>query len=167
MEDINVLDYKIEVNRDDEGDYIAIMPELGCIADGTTIEEAINELKEVAADFIKLAKEDGKMIPRPKRHEEEINYSGKLSLRIPKSLHKIISIQAEKEGCSINQLITMYISMGAGNEFGKNHLSVNLDVDSPLFQNLIRKPWKGYEPPQENRLFDLGMGSTVSDFTLD
>lgn len=45
----------------------------------------------------------------------------KLSLRIPKSLHKQVSDISDKEGCSINQLIMMYVSMSVGNEFGVFH----------------------------------------------
>lgn len=65
MENFKVLGYKVEINKNDEGDYIAKIPQLGCIADGKTIDEAINGLKEVAEEFIRLAKEDGKSIPVP------------------------------------------------------------------------------------------------------
>jgi len=90
------------------------------MADGPTIGDAIDELREVAEDFIRLAEEDDKLIPIPEKYEEEINYSGKFTLRMPKSLHKMVTEQAEKEECSINQLILTYISMGLGNEFGKS-----------------------------------------------
>lgn len=64
IENINVFDYKIEIEKadDDEGGgYIATISELGCIGDGNTIEEAINDVKEVAENLIKIAIEDGKM----------------------------------------------------------------------------------------------------------
>ena len=64
-----MLDYKIEINKDDDGDYIVKIPKLGCIADGNTIDEAVNELKEVAEEFIRLAEEDGKSIPTPEKYE--------------------------------------------------------------------------------------------------
>ena len=142
MEKINVLDYKIEIVRDDDGDYIARIPKLGCIADGKTIDEAISELKEVAEDYLRLAVEDGKPIPLPEKYQEEIDYSGKFTLRMPKSLHKMVAEQAEKEECSINQLILMYISMGLGNEFGKNQVSISIDGFNNLIQPLIKERWK-------------------------
>ncbi|MDR1117664.1 MAG: type II toxin-antitoxin system HicB family antitoxin [Oscillospiraceae bacterium] len=37
------------------------------------------------------------------RLEAEIEYSGKLSLRVPKSLHKTLIESAKKEGVSLNQ----------------------------------------------------------------
>jgi antitoxin HicB len=127
IDKIDVLDYKILIEKasDEEGGgYIATIPELGCIGDGNTVEEAINDVREVAENILEIAKEDGKEIPVPQKYKHKEEYSGKLSLRIPKTLHKMLSSQAEKERCSINQLITTYISLGLGNEFGKNQVSV-------------------------------------------
>lgn len=145
-ENINILDYKIEIERvadDDGGGYIATIPELGCIGDGDTVEEAINDVREVAENLIKIAKEDGKDIPAPQSYKHEEDYSGRLTLRIPKTLHKMLSLQAEKEGCSINQLIIAYISMGIGNEFGKNQVSIiNIDASPYIIEGLIKEQWK-------------------------
>lgn len=143
MRKFDVFDYKIEITKDEEGDYIVRIPKLGCTADGHTIEEAINELKEIAEEFLRLAEEDGKLIPIPEKYEGETDYSGKFTVRMPKSLHKMVAEQAEKEGCSINQLIVMYISMGVGNEFGKNQVSISFE--SPpfeRFQILLNDQWK-------------------------
>lgn len=167
MKNINVLDYKIEINKDDDGDYIAIMPKLGCMADGATIDEAINELMEVAEDFIKLAKEDGKIIPMPEKYEEEINYSGKLTLRIPKSLHRMVTKQAEKEGCSINQLITTYISLGIGNEFGKKHVSINLDMSSHIVEENVKQQWKKHVPTKEDETLNFNFGEVLTPSELN
>lgn len=38
MEKFDVLDYKIEIIRDDEGNFIAEISKLGCVADGKTID---------------------------------------------------------------------------------------------------------------------------------
>lgn len=64
IENINVSDYKIEIKKvdDDGGGYIAIIPALGCIGDGSTEEEAIADVREVAKNLIEIAKEDGKAI---------------------------------------------------------------------------------------------------------
>lgn len=65
MENFKVLGYKVEINKNDEGNYIARIPQLGCIADGKTIDETIDQLREVAQEFLRLAKEEGKLIPTP------------------------------------------------------------------------------------------------------
>ena len=43
---------------------------------------------------------DNENIPDPISDDD---FSGKFTLRLPKSLHKLLSIQAEKEGISLNQ----------------------------------------------------------------
>jgi len=42
--------------------------------------------------------------------QEISNFSGNIKLRLPKSLHFTLAIQAEKEGISLNQLCLMYLS---------------------------------------------------------
>lgn len=129
---INISDYKIEINKvieEEGGGYMASMPTLGCMADGDTIEEAIKELKEVANDLIEFALEKGTKIPDPKKYKIEDDYSGKLTLRLPRSLHKQLSERADEENCSINQLINNYISMGIGYNFGNKSISINFNGD--------------------------------------
>lgn len=129
---INILDYKIEINKvaeEEGGGYMASMPTLGCMADGETLEEAIEELKEVANDLIEFALEKGTKIPEPKEYKIEDDYSGKLTVRLPKSLHKQLSERAEEENCSINQLINNYIAMGIGYNFGNKSISINFNAD--------------------------------------
>jgi predicted RNase H-like HicB family nuclease len=47
--------------------FVAEMPELkGCIAHGGTQDEALKQVKIVADEWLKLAKEEGWKIPEPK-----------------------------------------------------------------------------------------------------
>lgn len=47
--------------------FVAEMPELkGCIAHGDTADEALQEVKMVAEEWLRLAKEKGWPIPEPK-----------------------------------------------------------------------------------------------------
>jgi len=47
--------------------FVAEIPELsGCIAHGTTQDEALNEVNIVAEEWLTLAKEKGWQIPEPK-----------------------------------------------------------------------------------------------------
>lgn len=62
--------YKYEVivywSEEDEA-YIAEVPELaGCMADGKTYEEVINNVQVVISEWIETAKTEGRSIPRPK-----------------------------------------------------------------------------------------------------
>lgn len=50
---------------DDDEAFIAEVPELaGCSADGATYEEAIERVQEVMEEWIAMAKELGRPIPR-------------------------------------------------------------------------------------------------------
>ena len=47
--------------------YIAEVPELaGCIADGSSYQEAVNNAKQVIDEWIEMAVELGRYIPEPK-----------------------------------------------------------------------------------------------------
>lgn len=150
----NKYNYKVEIiklSEDDGGGFLAEVPKLpGCISDGETREEALVNVQDAIKCWIETAEELNRKIPLSEEYKEEEDFSGKLSLRIPKSLHKNISEMAEKEGCSINQLIMMYISMGVGNEFGKKHVSVNVTAPDDLLQRLVNNKWDNFSSKRLN-----------------
>ncbi|MCD8036491.1 MAG: type II toxin-antitoxin system HicB family antitoxin [Clostridiales bacterium] len=62
--------YKYEIiiywSKDDNA-FIAEVPELsGCMADGATTAEAVNNVEKVISEWIETAKELGREIPEPK-----------------------------------------------------------------------------------------------------
>jgi predicted RNase H-like HicB family nuclease len=61
-------DYHINVfYSEEDGCYVADVPDLKfCSAFGTTAEEAVRELQIAKAAWLKVAKERGKRIPKPK-----------------------------------------------------------------------------------------------------
>ena len=51
----------------EDNSFIAEVPELpGCMADGKTYEEVINNVQIVISEWIETAKSQGRSIPRPK-----------------------------------------------------------------------------------------------------
>ena len=81
--------YPIEVfwNDEDEG-YIAVVPDLaGCNAWGKTEAAAIREAHDAIAAWIKAAKSMKRAIPAPSKPADEMAYSGKFLMRVPKRLH--------------------------------------------------------------------------------
>lgn len=107
-----------EVLVDEDGGYLASVPELpGCFADGATLEEALANLDDVLEDWLAVAIESDDEIPPPRR-VEHISYSGRFSVRVPKSLHRLLAERASAEGCSLNQLVTMALSASAGGPRG-------------------------------------------------
>ena len=102
---------KIEYNTEDN-DYIVTVPDLpGCSAFGDTPEEAAHEAQTAIELWLDSARQIGKPIPEPSRHED---YSGKFNLRIPKSLHHALADRAQDEGISLNQLALYYLSNSVG-----------------------------------------------------
>jgi len=61
--------------------------------------------------WIETAIKEGREIPKPKNIYDE-DFSGKFTLRLPKTLHKELTIQAEEEEVSINQYLLYLITKG-------------------------------------------------------
>lgn len=94
--------YIIKPISDESGNYYyAHVLELdGCQTTGDTFEEAYANLKEAMEGWIEAKLVGGFDIPMPVGYE---NYSGKFIVRIPKSLHYKLAVEAEQEGISLNQ----------------------------------------------------------------
>lgn len=104
--------------EDDGGGWLAEVVELpGCMSDGETREEALKNLEEAKRAWIKVAFKRGLEIPLPRGLEEE--FSGRLTLRMPKVFHKQLARAAEKEGVSLNQFILSILSFGYGALYGR------------------------------------------------
>lgn len=83
----------------------------GCIATGDTPAETLSALEETAADWLEAALAHGQHIPDPVDNSE---FSGRLALRLPKSLHKKATRVAEREGVSLNQFIVASLAECVG-----------------------------------------------------
>jgi antitoxin HicB len=102
------LPYKIVLYPSPEGGYAIEIPELpGCLSQGQTIEEAMLMIEDAKRAWIDIALQDGEFIPEP---DSINNYSGKLNIRIPKSLHKSLAERAKQEKVSLNQFIVHKLS---------------------------------------------------------
>ena len=87
----------------DESDsyYYATVKEFdGCMSHGDTYTEAFENIRIAMEGWIETKLENGFPVPEP---IEENQYSGKFVLRIPKSLHAQLAMDAEREGVSLNQ----------------------------------------------------------------
>ena len=99
----------IEPTKDESGFYYVgrIMEFDGCTADGETKEEAIQSLNEAMELWIETKTANGFAVPEPM---QESKASGKFTLRIPKSLHQRLTMEASKEGISLNQY-ALYVTI--------------------------------------------------------
>ena len=81
--------------------YFATVREFdGCMSHGDTYSEAFENIQEAMRGWIEVKLENGFSIPSP---VDDKHYSGKFVLRLPKSLHARLALEAENEGVSLNQ----------------------------------------------------------------
>jgi antitoxin HicB len=114
----------------------------GCIVTGDTAAKALEALEDAADGWVRAALEKGQPIPQPIDNNNE--YSGKLVLRIPKSLHKKATWLAEREGVSLNQFITASLSESVGGKYYSNifvsavtSVVSNLNIGVPSAVNVM------------------------------
>lgn len=100
-----------------------IMEFPGCIAVGESASEALENLEEAAKGWLLATLESGQNIPQP--IENSNDFSGRLVLRIPKSIHKKASWIAEREGVSLNQFITSSLAESIGERQKTNNVVVS------------------------------------------
>ncbi|MCL4442194.1 MAG: type II toxin-antitoxin system HicB family antitoxin [Firmicutes bacterium] len=107
------LPYKIEIVPSPEGGYAAKIVELpGCISQGQTLEEVIANIEDAKVCWLEVALDEGTPIPEPILSSKD--YSGKLVVRMPKSLHRVLVEKAKEENVSLNQYINFQLSKGIG-----------------------------------------------------
>ena len=96
----------------EEGGFTAQILEFpGCLAEGETPDEAYKNLEVTAKGWINAALEMGQTIPEPL---SENIYSGKISLRTSRSLHRDAAKFADRDRVSLNQYICMAIAEKVG-----------------------------------------------------
>ncbi len=84
--------------------YARVLEFDGCQSTGETYEEAFQNIKEAMQGWIEAKLEGGFKVPKPINAN---GFSGKFVVRIPKSLHCKLTMEANKEGVSLNQY-TLY-----------------------------------------------------------
>jgi predicted RNase H-like HicB family nuclease len=97
------LNYEVRLSFDPEDKiYIARVPELqGVHSNGSTQEEALENVKEVIALHLQVLEEDGEDIPVPL---SERDFSGQMPLRMGKDVHRDLVTTAKAENKSANEL---------------------------------------------------------------
>jgi antitoxin HicB len=110
LEDYLKFDYPMELIRDrDEGDaWVASVPDLpGCNSYGDSVSEAVKNVTKMKALWIRGRYDSHLPIPEP---SDEDDFSGKFVLRIPKSLHRSLAFQAQRQGVSLNHYASYLLS---------------------------------------------------------
>ena len=115
MKQIKIPDYPFTIRHltsKEGGGYLIEYPDLpGCMSDGETIEEAINNGRDAIICWLAAAKEAGHNIPKPGDLDKQ---SGKWVQRVPKSTHLRLVKKAKEEGVSLNTLVVSILAEGLG-----------------------------------------------------
>lgn len=80
----------------------------GCQSTGDTLEELYDSLNEAMEGYLEVKIENNLPIPVP---DKASNYSGKFNVRLPRTLHQRLAMEAEKEGVSLNQLVLYKLAL--------------------------------------------------------
>ncbi len=96
-----------KLSKAEGGGYLAEFPDLpGCMADGATAAEALIESQDALKSYLASVKKHGDKLPAP---GESV-----WRQRAPRSLHRRLQVEAEREGVSFNTLVISMLSEGLG-----------------------------------------------------
>jgi predicted RNase H-like HicB family nuclease len=101
--------YRINVGWSaEDGAYVADVPALrSCSAHGDSVDEAVREVVAAAGSILEVLAEDGREPPPPDVRRLP---SGRLLLRLPRSLHQGLIEIADADGVSLNQEIVALLA---------------------------------------------------------
>ena len=90
------------------------------LPDACDYAESASDAYDLAIDTIETSAEifarDGRAFPPPARPQDD--FSGRVTLRLPKRLHRQLAGTAESEGVSLNQHLLNVLSYDAGSRTG-------------------------------------------------
>lgn len=106
--------YTRAVIPDEGGGYHAAVLEFpGCFAQGETVSQTYKELEGAAEAWIDARLSQGQEVPEP---FDNIGYSGNISLRLPRTIHKRAVIMAERDRVSLNSFLMAAVASRVGAE---------------------------------------------------
>lgn len=142
--------YRITVQRRETEDGILFEGTVHEFPDVATYGDSHSDAYELVVDAIeslhKLASMQGRSFPLPSQRESE--YSGKFVVRMPKWLHRDLSVEAAEQGVSLNSYTLSVLSA---------HESVHAKYDSTVAH---------VEIIPDDRISYVSSGSTTDIFNL-
>lgn len=116
------------INKDESVSWVVEFPDLpGCSAVGATEEEALLQAKDASELWLEEYYEQHNSYPVPRETRNE--YSGKFMVRLPKSLHKSLVLEAEEEGVSLNSMVNTLLAQKFGER--KAQRTINITINQP------------------------------------
>ncbi|QKK02911.1 MAG: toxin-antitoxin system HicB family antitoxin [Pseudomonadota bacterium] len=125
---MNAHSYNITIRQievDGQELFEARVRELPDVLDfGDTWEEAYELAVDTIQTTAEIMTERGRSMPEPAAVEDD--YSGRITLRVPKTLHRRLAEQSGTEGISLNQYLVSLLAFHAGTTFASQDSARNL-----------------------------------------
>lgn len=110
------------LSAEDGGGYLITFPDLpGCMSDGETEAEAVENGRDAFVAVVSALHDMGREIPAPSFGPDDASApgaSGKFVARVPKSIHAKLTSRAKAEGVSLNTLVLSMLAEGLGRREG-------------------------------------------------
>ena len=105
-----------QLSKEDGGGFLVTFPDLpGCMSDGETEAEAVDNGRDAFKVWVSARADFGKEIPPPLYRPDTVpEVSGKFVTRLPKSVHAKLAERAKAEGVSLNTLVLAMVAEGLG-----------------------------------------------------
>ncbi len=146
------LPYTIELVKDqDEPDWFVRVKELpGCMSQGATPDEAISMIREAMELWLDGMLEEGLPIPEPAPAFPD--FSGKFVVRIPRSLHRKLAEQADRDEVSLNTFVTAALAEAVGYRAAANaSATYTMPIKAPEAQPAVAESGPVYETSTEKK----------------
>jgi len=109
VEEYMSLPYAIEITPDEDSYFVKVKELEGCMSVGDSKTDALTMIEDAMREWLAVAIEDGIEIPLPEAMQAD-RYAGKFPLRLPKTLHRKLAENADKDGISLNQYMVSLLS---------------------------------------------------------
>lgn len=126
------------------------------MSQGETLEEALANLEDAKESWIEVELEDGHPIPEPREDEE---FSGKLLVRMPRFLHKKLTLQADRENISLNQYVVSCLSEAIGAKQSSRQLESFIENVASTLNSLV------LSRNSRNAIVHLGVTATPAHYS--
>lgn len=102
--------YRVSWSKDDR-EYVGTCAEFPSLSHLDEDQDAaLRGIRDLVADVVADMRANNEAVPEPLA---ERTYSGKFQARIPRELHKMLSIEAAENGISLNRLVSLRLAMPA------------------------------------------------------
>ena len=129
------LPYSMEIIPDPEdGSFAVRYPDLpGCFTCAASLNQAIANAQDAKLEWLQAALDENLIIKEPESTPDIASFSGQFKIRLPKTLHRALSVHAKKEGISMNQYCIYLLAKGdAEYDSGKVQKIINKNYDDLL-----------------------------------